>query len=98
MPKPVYDAVLNYQEEEWKEGGYETMFKRHEEIYSFNVNAAKLINADPGEISYTDSATTSWQRAFFSLPWKDGDEIITSNTEYASNYISFLRLKKWFSV
>ena len=98
MPQPVYDAIHDYQLEEWKNGGYETYDARQEELRTFYEYGAKLLNVNPDELAYTDSATTSWQRAFFSIPWKDGDEIITANTEYASNYISFLRLKKFVDV
>ena len=98
MPTPVYQAMLDYQEEEWQNGGYETMSARAQELQGFYVQAAQLLNSDSEEIAFTDSATTSWQRAFFSLDWKNDDEIITSNTEYASNYISFLRLRKLFQI
>lgn len=98
MPEPVYRSMLNYAEEEWKKGGYETVAARSEELNTFYTESARMLNANSDEIAYTDSATTSWQRAFFGINWQNGDEIITANTEYASNYISFLRLKKWFDI
>ena len=68
MPSPVYKSYIDYQEEEWREGGYETGAKRADEIASFYNEAARLLNCSSDEIAYTDSATTSWQRAFFSIP------------------------------
>jgi hypothetical protein len=38
------------------------------------------------------SATTAWQQAFFGLQWRQGDRILTSVQEYATNYINFLQV------
>jgi len=94
----VVNAIAQYMNEELLYGGYETMTKNAESLNTFYVKTAEWINAYPYEIAFTDSATTAWQRAFFSIPWKNGDEIITCVAEYASNYISYLRLKKWFNI
>ena len=98
MSQNVIQAIRDYMDYEFMQGGYEAAADKSEELEGLYINAAKLINAQPNEIAFTDSATTSWNRAFFSINWKDGDEIITCNAEYSSNYISFLRLKKWFNV
>ena len=98
MPRIVLDSMKEYFDYELLNGGYETEAFFYKELQKFYDEAAVFLNAKPEEIAFTDSATESWQRAFFALPWKDGDEIITGNAEYASNYISFLRLQNNFKV
>ena len=98
MPEPVMKSTTDYLLEEFHKGGYETAADRQGDLDSFYQNCAEMLNAHPDEIAYTDSATTSWQRAFFSINWNHGDEIITGNAEYASNYLSFLRLQQIFDV
>ena len=41
-----------------------------------------------------ESATAAWGAAFYAIPFKTGDIILTGLSEYASNYIPFLQLKK----
>ncbi len=94
IPQPVRDAITNYLDEEISYGGYETARKRKDEIEQTYASAARLINANASEIALMENATAAWHMAFFSIPFQDGDRILTSASEYASNYISYLRLKK----
>lgn len=94
MPKPVRDAVAGYFDEETLFGGYETARRRKEEIEQTYGSAARLIGADASEIALLENATAAWHMAFFSISFRNGDRILTSASEYASNYISYLRLKK----
>lgn len=98
MSQSTLDAHINYLQEEAKYGGYETAERNHNELECFYSEVAKLINAKPEEIAFTESATVAWQRIFFSIPFQKGDVIITCNSEYASNYISFLLAKDKFGV
>ena len=98
MPAPVVNAMTDYLDEETLYGGYETMMSQSSQLMAFYAEAAKMLHCTPGEIAFTDSATTAWQRAFFSIPWQNGDNIITGNAEYASNYISLLRLQELFDI
>ncbi len=98
MPKTVSKSIINYLREESLYGGYETADKNRnaiEEIYSV---IGKFINAHPNEIALLENATAAWNMAFFSIDFKDGDRILTSKSEYASNYLSYLRLQETVNV
>lgn len=98
MPAPVVDAVKGYIDEEALSGGYETFDRHEEEFEQFYHRAARLLNCRADEIAFVENATRAWDMIFYSLPWKQGDVILTSMAEYASNYISYLQLKKKFGV
>jgi len=89
-PNVVRDAVIQYTMEEATRGGYEIHSKRFEEIESTYDAIAQLINASREEIALVENATVAWNSAFQAIDWQDGGEIITNQSDYASNYISYL--------
>lgn len=98
MSQGTLEAQVTYLNEEASYGGYETAAKYHNQLEDFYIQTARLINAESSEIAYAESATIAWQRAFFSIPFKPGDIILTGAAEYASNYISFLLAKQKYGV
>ncbi|MEL7834869.1 aminotransferase class V-fold PLP-dependent enzyme [Fodinibius sp. Rm-B-1B1-1] len=98
MPRSVSDAVINYQREESLWGGYETANKYRQSINETYDVIANFINAKPTEIALIENATVAWNMAFWAIDFCEGDRILTSKAEYASNYISYLKLKKEVSV
>lgn len=94
IPSPVYKAVSDYFELELNIGGYEAAQEKAHEIENFYPTIAKLIHAKPTEIAYIENATRAWDMAFYSLKFRPGEKIITSQAEYASNYIAFLQVAK----
>ena len=97
-PDPVREAVVSYLEEEMTHGGYETHAKYIDEIEGVYESIARLINADRSEIAVVENATAAWHAAFHAIAFEDGDEILTCQTEYSSNYLSYLHLQKKVSV
>lgn len=98
MPDAVVDAVVRYVQLEQSIGGYEAEDREAEVIGSFYSSAARLLNCDTGEIAFIENATRAWDMAFYSLPFKVGDKILTAVAEYASNYIAFLQVAKRLGV
>ncbi|MBX3583325.1 MAG: aminotransferase class V-fold PLP-dependent enzyme [Rhizobiaceae bacterium] len=88
-PRPVLDAVARHLALEEEVGGYEAAAAAAGSVSGFYDSVAKLINADPSEIAYVDSATRGWHIALMSLDLKPGDEILTSRAEYNAHMISF---------
>ncbi|MCH7512401.1 MAG: aminotransferase class V-fold PLP-dependent enzyme [Bacteroidetes bacterium] len=94
MPAPVYKAVTDYLYDEYMFGGYETADKYKKVLNEFYSNAAMLIHAKSDEIAFMENATSAWDMAFYSIPFRKGDRILTSKVEYASNFIAFLQMQK----
>lgn len=91
QPRVVSDAVIGHIELESKIGGYEAEEENHDKIEMVYSNLAKLLNCQSSEIAFVENATRAWDIAFYSLPLKKGDVILTGVNEYASNYIALLQ-------
>jgi selenocysteine lyase/cysteine desulfurase len=94
MEQSVYDEVLNYQQYELINGGYEAQNHFEQELQNFYSECAKMLNCGPHNIAFTSGASHAWDLAFYGLNLNEGDEIITSHTEYVSNYLSLLKATK----
>ena len=93
-PQPVLDATIAYLQREAQLGGYEAANEAYEVLEHTSCAAAKLIGAAREEIALAESADTAWNRAFYSIPFKSGDRVLTSMAEYGSNYIIYLQAQK----
>ena len=94
MANAVRDAMIGYIQYEANHGSYETAATFQVQIEHTYEAIAELINAQKEEIAIIENATAAWHMAFHSLNFRKGDVILTSEAEYASNYISFLQAKK----
>ncbi len=92
MPQPVRDAVVAHLDREMRSGGYEAADAAHEAVAHVYDAAAALINCHHDEIAIVENATRAWDMAFYSLPFRPGDRILTAMAEYGSNYIAYLQI------
>jgi cysteine desulfurase/selenocysteine lyase len=93
-PRPVLEAQVGWLEEEAVTGGYELAERRAGDLEAAYRAVTDLIGAAPGEIALMENATFAWHQAFWSLPLRPGDVVLTSTVEYASAYISFLQAQR----
>jgi selenocysteine lyase/cysteine desulfurase len=93
-PDEVVDTVTNYLREEAMLGGYEQEAAYHHQLENVYVSIARLLNASVDEVAIVENASTGWHLAFNGIDFKPGDEVITSEMEYVTNWIGFLNLKK----
>jgi selenocysteine lyase/cysteine desulfurase len=94
MPQPVLDAVVGYLQLEAAVGGYEAKELRGEAVERVYAAAARLLNCAPDELAFIENATRAWDMAFYSIPFKPGDRILTSRSEYVSNYLAYLQVAR----
>jgi cysteine desulfurase / selenocysteine lyase len=92
MPKQVLDAVMGHLRLEAEIGGYEAAESAHNAVEHVYDAASLLIGCQRDEIAIVENATRAWDMAFYAIPFKSGDRILTSISEYASNYIAFLQI------
>jgi selenocysteine lyase/cysteine desulfurase len=90
MPNPVYQAVLDHLALEQRVGGYAAEDDAETVLEDFYDAFATMLNCDRSEIAYVENATRAWDMAFYSLPLKEGDRILTAEAEYVSNFLAFL--------
>lgn len=92
------NAQLEYINQEAQYGSYEIQAKRADDLELFYKEIAALIGSNSSEIAYAESSTVAWMRAFFSLDYVPGDEVICDSFSYVSNYIAFLNGRKKFGI
>lgn len=93
-PAPVVDAMIAHLRLEAAIGGYEAAERAEDKIERTYDAVAAMLNCARDEIAIVENATRAWDMAFYALPFKAGDRILTAAAEYASNYIAFLQVAK----
>jgi cysteine desulfurase/selenocysteine lyase len=94
MPAPVLDAMVGHLRREAEIGGYEAADESEARLDGVYDSVARLLGAGRDEIALTLNATVAWQMAFYSMPFHEGDRILTARAEYAANYVAFLQMAK----
>src|SRR5436305_2624593 len=94
MPRPVLEATIAHLQLEAQIGGYEAAERANDAIEHVYDAAAALISCSRDEIAIIENATRAWDMAFYSIPFKPGDRILTAMSEYASNYIAYLQIAR----
>ena len=94
MPQPVVAAVTAHLNLEANIGGYEAHAAKAVELDGVYASVARILGAAPDEIALMENATVAWCHAFYAVPLKPGQRILTCEAEYAANYVAFLQRAK----
>ena len=97
-PTPVLDAVIGHLRDEARLGGYEAARNRADDLADVRRSIATLIGAGPDTIALATSATDAWETAFWSIPWRRGDVVLTCRSEYVTNAVNLLVARDRFGV
>ncbi|MFK7864733.1 MAG: aminotransferase class V-fold PLP-dependent enzyme [Pseudohongiellaceae bacterium] len=93
-PSCVTEAVIAHLNLEQEVGGYEAAVIAQKRISGFYEQFARLLNCSPTQIAYIENASRAWDIALYSIDWQEGDQIVTVDNEYVSNYVGLLHLQK----
>ncbi|MCO1660243.1 aminotransferase class V-fold PLP-dependent enzyme [Pseudonocardia sp. S2-4] len=75
-------------------GGYEAAAHAREHIDATYSALAELVGGRPDEIALFDNSTHAWNAAFYSLPLRPGDRILTGRAEYGSSVLAYLQVAR----
>lgn len=87
-------SVVDHLQLEAQIGGYEAHDRNIATLEHFYDATAALLKCHRDEVAFIENATRAWDMAFYSLRFTAGDRILTSVSEYASNFISYLQTAK----
>jgi len=86
------DAQIDHLRLEARIGGYEAHDAEADRIQGIYASVARLINSTPTEIALSTSNTAVFDMFVYSLPWNEGDRILTTQSEYGANYVAYLHI------
>lgn len=94
QPGPVIETVIDYIRLEARLGGYEAAALRQNYLDGIYPTIAQLIGSRSTDIALFQSATLAWDTAFYGMRLGRGDRVLTTTSEYASNYIAYLHQQR----
>ena len=89
LAQPTLDAMTAQLRLEAEIGGYEAAAEARDAIAATYAAIATLVGGRAGEIALFDNATHAWNAAFYSVPLRPGDQILTGRAEYGSNVLAY---------
>lgn len=89
MSRTTLDAMAAHLRLEAEIGGYEAAAATQDRIDATYSLLATLLGGQPSEVALFDNSTHAWNAAFYSIPFKRGDRILTGRAEYGSNVLAY---------
>ena len=83
------DAMREHLELEAAIGGYEAAARVTEKVDGTYHALAQLLGGTAEQIALFDNSTHAWNAAFYSVPLRPGDRIITAYSEYGSSVLAY---------
>lgn len=90
-PRTALETQIVHLRREATIGGYEAADEAADRHAAVFTSIASMIGADEHQIARMEHATAAWNAAFWSLPMRPGQRIITHDHDYGANWIAFLR-------
>ena len=89
MSRTTLDTMTGYLGREAEIGGYEAAAEAQHAIADTYEAIAELVGGRSEEVALFDNATHAWNAAFYSVPLRPGDQILTGRAEYGSNVLAY---------
>lgn len=89
LAQPTLEAMTGYLRREAEIGGYEAAAEAQDSIAAAYGAIAELVGGRSEEVALFDNATHAWNAAFYSVPLRPGDRILTGRAEYGSNVLAY---------
>ena len=87
-------AMTEYLDSEASIGGYEALDRIADRVEATYAGMAGLLGAGRAEIALFDNSTHAWNAAFYAIPFRPGDRILTSRAEYGSSVLAYLQVAR----
>jgi selenocysteine lyase/cysteine desulfurase len=92
LSTPTITTMTDYLHREAQIGGYEAADEAADQIGAVYESLAELLGASSSQIALFDNSTHAWNAAFYSVPLRAGDRILTGRDEYGSNVLAYLQI------
>jgi selenocysteine lyase/cysteine desulfurase len=94
VPRPVRDAIIDHLRLEDELGGYEAAEARIDAITAAYAAIGRLLGAEGRNIAFVQNSTVAFGQAITAFDLGQGDVVLTSRSDYASNQIMYLSLAR----
>lgn len=94
MSRSVVDAITGHVRREAEIGAYRAAAEATSALTDTYEGVARLLGCAVDEVALLDSSTRGWTSAVYALPLTRGAQVITTRSEYGSNAIALLHLRK----
>lgn len=93
-PQPVLESVVRHLKREAEIGGYEAFDDAEDRLEAVYAQVAGLVGAAPAEVALMENGTRGWDMVMYGIPFRQGDRVVTTMSEYGSNVIALLQIAK----
>jgi len=94
IPFSVRDAITSHLTLEMEVGGYEAAEARADAVRACYTAVGGVIGAKARNIAFVQNSTVAFAQAISALELGQGDLVLTSRSDYASNQIMYLSLAR----
>src|SRR5688572_10819116 len=93
----VRDAMVKLLDDVVERGavGYDDWCATYEQA---RMSAARLVNARAHEIAFMHNTSEGISMVANGITWREGDNIVTSNVEFPSNFYPWMRISNEYGV
>ncbi|MGE5246899.1 MAG: aminotransferase class V-fold PLP-dependent enzyme, partial [Verrucomicrobiota bacterium] len=92
LPACAAEAGIRALQRSRDEGAYQ-LRKWEELAFETRERFARIVGATPEEIAFVKNTSEGLSFVAAGFPWKEGDNLVTSNVEYPSNIYPWMRLR-----